>query len=226
MALSLKNLLETFVLPKIQIMENKKVRSWIRALVVPGAVIFLIACNGNSDYTKNSAAKETPASNDTTVSNTPSNRDTTMNTTSTRKESSTTKKGTSGRKGKITVGTMTSRKTSEMKPDNNGVYEVAEVNPVYPGGRDALQSYINQNIEYPQSAIDNNSEGTVDVQFVVDENGKVTDVKAIGSQLSNDLQNEAVRTVSNMPKWTPGSVKGKNVKTKVVLPITFKMEEQ
>ena len=134
--------------------------------------------------------------------------------------------GASRKKGKITVGTMTTRKTSEMKPDKDGVYEMAEVSPVYPGGRDALQSYINDHIEYPQSAIDNNSEGTVDVQFVVDENGKVTDARAIGSQLNNDLQNEAVRVVSNMPKWTPGKVKGKNVKSRAVLPISYKMEQQ
>jgi len=213
-------------------MKNRKVRSWIQALIVPGVFIFLIACNGNSDYTKSSANKtETPSSNDTTMNNTRSNADTAMNKMNTRKESSsssTTKKGmgTSRKKGKITVGTMTSRKTSEMKPDNNGVYEMAEANPVYPGGQAALQTYIDENVEYPQSAIDNSFEGTVDVQFVVDENGKVKDAKAVGGQMSNELQNEAVRVVSNMPKWTPGTVKGKNVKTKVVLPIAFKMEEQ
>src|SRR5436190_12666690 len=196
-------------------MENKKVRSWIQALIVPGVVIFLIACNGNSDYTKNPATRpETPSNPDTTMNK--------MDTTATGKSSSSKKEmGATSKKGRVTVGTMSKSKTSEMKTDEDGVYEMAEVSPVYPGGQAALKSYINDHIEYPQSAIDNNSEGTVDVQFVVDENGKVTDAKAIGSQLNNDLQNEAVRTVSNMPKWTPGKVKGKNVKTRVVLPITY-----
>ena len=70
-----------------------------------------------------------------------------------------------------------------MKPDKNGVYEMTEVSPAYPGGHDALEDYINNHIEYPQTAIDNNSEGTVDVQFVVDENGNVTGAKVVGNKL-------------------------------------------
>jgi protein TonB len=53
----------------------------------------------------------------------------------------------------------------------------------------------------------------------------VTSAKAIGKELGNGLDQEAVRVISNMPKWTPGKVKGKNVKTRVVLPITYKIEE-
>jgi TonB family protein len=129
-------------------------------------------------------------------------------------------------KGKWTVGKIqTKASMSSMKPDKNGVYESTDVQPMYPGGSDALQAYINQNIQYPQTAIDNNAAGTVDVQFVVDENGKVRDVKTMGGNSDKDLSAEATRVVSKMSQWTPGKVKGKNVKTRVVLPITYQLEQ-
>ena len=120
---------------------------------------------------------------------------------------------------------MASKETAEVKADNTGVYNVADVMPQYPGGQNALEDYMNNNVEYPQAAVDNNSEGTVDVQFIIDENGKVTDAKTTGTQLGNGLDEEAVKLVSNMPKWTPGKVKGKNVKTRMVLPVTYRLEE-
>jgi len=97
--------------------------------------------------------------------------------------------------------------------------------PAYPGGQNALEDYMNNNVEYPQNAMDNNSEVTVNVQFVVDENGKVRDAKVVGKELGSGLDEEAVKVVSNMPKWTAGKVKGKNVKTRIVLPVTYKLEE-
>jgi TonB family protein len=207
-------------------MKNRK-SLWVQALVISGSVIFLSACHGNRDYTNNSANPSEPAG-DTTMKTSPSNPDTAMNNSpsanSKMNSSTTPKKNMTGKKGKVTVGTMKTTTTSSMKPDKNGVYEMTDVKPSYPGGHTALASYINDNVEYPQDAIDNNSQGTVDVQFVVDQNGKVTDAKAIGKQLQNGLDDEAVKVVSNMPNWTPGKVKGKNVKTRMVLPITFKTE--
>src|SRR5262249_27215285 len=153
-----------------------------QALVITASVIFLSACHGNRDYTNNSANPSEPAG-DTTMKTTPSNTDTTMNNPSTKGtsgSSTTSKKNVTNKKARVTVGTMTPKGTMSMKPDKNGVYEMTEVKPAYPGGHSALESYINDHVEYPQDAIDNNSQGTVDVQFVVDQNGKVTDAKAIG----------------------------------------------
>jgi len=202
-------------------MKNKKLKSGIQALLMSGLVIFFTACN-SGDYTKNPAnGSETPSNTDTAMKNTPGKTDT-MNTTSTSGQK---QMAVSKKKGKITVGTMTAKKTSAMKPDKNGIYEMTEVSPAFPGGQSALEDYMNNHIEYPQTAIDNSSEGTADVQFVIDEKGKVTDAKVIGNKLGNGLDDEAVKVVSNMPEWTPGKVKGKNVKTRIVLPITYKMEE-
>jgi TonB family protein len=206
-------------------MKNRK-SLWVQALVISGSVIFFSACHGNRDYTNNSANPSEPGG-DTTMRTTTTNTDTTMNNASTKNSSgssTTSKKNVTNKKARVTVGTMKAGEMSSMKPDKNGVYEITEVKPAFPGGRSALESYVNDHIDYPQAAIDDNSEGTIDVQFVVDQNGKVTDAKAVGKQLQNGLNDEAVRVVSNMPSWTPGKVKGKNVKTRVVLPITFRME--
>ncbi len=194
---------------------KKNVRS-IWAMAVAGSVFFMSACN-NSDYTKSPATENSPVNNDTAMSNVPMN-DTTSGSTSG-------KTSTAKKKGKITIGKMSEERTTNIKPDKDGVYEMTDTRPAYPGGQEALENYVNNNVEYQQPAIDDNTEGTVNVQFVVDENGNVTSAKAIGKELGNGLDQEAVRVISNMPKWTPGKVKGKNVKTRVVLPITYKIEE-
>ena len=134
------------------------------------------------------------------------------------------KKDAANRRGRVSLGKMTERKTG-MKPDKDGIYEMTDVRPAYPGGQTALENYINNNVEYQQAAIDNNTEGKVDVEFVIDEKGNVTDAKRIGKELGGGLDDEAVKVISNMPKWTPGKVKGKNVKTRLVLPITYKIEQ-
>jgi protein TonB len=196
---------------------KKNVRSKIWAMAVAGSVFFMSACN-NSDYTKSPATEK---DNDTTMNNVPMND----STSATVPGSASDKTSTAKKKGKITIGKMSEKRTANMKPDKDGVYEMTDVRPMYPGGQEALENYVNNNIEYQQPAIEENTEGTVNVQFVVDENGKVTNVGTIGKELGNGLDQEAVRVISNMPKWTPGKVKGKNVKTRVVLPIAYKIGE-
>jgi len=199
---------------------KKNVRSKIWAIAMAGSVFFMTACD-NSDYTKSPAAGSDSSanSNDTTMNNAPI-RDTTSAAVATPDKTNMAKK-----KGKVTIGKVSEKRTTGMRPDKDGVYEMTDVQPTYPGGQEALESYVNNNITYQQPALDENVEGTVNVQFVVDENGKVTNAKTIGKELGNGLDEEAVRVISNMPKWTPGKVKGKNVKTRLVLPITFKIEQ-
>ncbi len=95
--------------------------------------------------------------------------------------------------------------------------------PEYPGGESALSQYVENHLDYPQQALDDNKEGTVKVSFVVDENGKVSDPVVIGNKVGDGLDEEAIRVINNMPKWKPGMVKGKNVKTRLDLPITFQV---
>ncbi len=129
------------------------------------------------------------------------------------------------KKGKASVSMSSENTTNEkMKKDEMGYYNFTEVLPAYSGGQSGLESYIQNSIEYPQEAIDNNVEGTVNVEFAIDENGSVSNVKTIGNKIGYGLEEEAIKVVSNMPKWTPGQVKGKYVKTKRTLPITYRLE--
>jgi TonB family protein len=126
--------------------------------------------------------------------------------------------------GKISVAAAPVNKTDKMAADKTGYYNYTEVAPLYEGGQGAIESYITNNLQYPQEAIDNGIEGTVQVQFGVDENGNIANVTTVGNKIGYGLEEEAIKVVSNMPKWNPGKVKGKSVKTRMILPITYRLE--
>ena len=135
-------------------------------------------------------------------------------------------KGKNGKTGKIVVvfPKMESDAKAKMDMDNEGNYTNVEVTPAYPGGQKALENFFNYNIEYPQQAADNGTEGVINVSFVVDENGKISSPKILGKRVGDGLEDEALRVVNKMPSWTPGKVKGKNVKTRLTLPVKFQLE--
>jgi protein TonB len=108
--------------------------------------------------------------------------------------------------------------------NNDGIYSRAEVRPSYPGGEKALTKFIQENIIYPEGAIDEGVEGRVDVMFAVDENGRVYTPVVTGDRAGYGLDEEATRVVSKMPTWNPGQIKGKNVKSYYTLPITFRID--
>ena len=87
--------------------------------------------------------------------------------------------------------------------------------PQFPGGSDSLISFVKRNLKYPETAIKDSIEGKVIVTFFVGTTGKITDVK-LKHGVRYDLDNEALRIVSIMPKWIPA-----NVKVNFTLPIKF-----
>lgn len=111
--------------------------------------------------------------------------------------------------------------TAKKQADKNGVYSSADVMPSYPGGSEALSNYIRDHIEYPSDAMDNDIEGTVMVEFTVDEKGNVSNVKAINQKIGYGLEDEAVGVVSKTSGWTPARIKNKAVKIKMHIPITY-----
>ena len=129
------------------------------------------------------------------------------------------------KKGKTSVSDLVSD-NAKMARDAHGVYNRVEKEPEFPGGQNALANYINNNIAYPQSAVDNGTSGTVQVAFIVDEHGKVQHPQVInGTQLQDGLADEALTAFEKMPSWTPGTVHGKKVKTRMVLPVKFELED-
>ena len=96
--------------------------------------------------------------------------------------------------------------------------------PVFPGGDAALMNFLAQNINYPPSAVDNNIEGKVMVQFVVTRTGEIGEVKVV-RPVDPELDAEAVRVVKLLPKFIPGEMDGKPVNVWYILPVSFKLAE-
>lgn len=119
-------------------------------------------------------------------------------------------------------------KTTPTFTDAKGniVYNKAEVEPSFEGGKKAMMNYLQDNIKFPKEAQDNGIEGTVFVDFIVSADGSIREVgvtDAPGEIIDPSFSAEAIRVVSAMPKWIPGRQRGKAVEVKYSLPITFRM---
>jgi len=111
----------------------------------------------------------------------------------------------------------------KQQVEENKVFDVVEQMPSFPGGMGALMSWLGQNIKYPVIAAENGVQGRVIVQFVVEKDGSITDVK-VAKSVDPSLDKEAARVVSAMPKWTPGKQNGSAVRVKYTVPVTFKLQ--
>ena len=98
---------------------------------------------------------------------------------------------------------------------------LTEEMPEFPGGMDSLQAFLAREIQYPQVAKDNGISGTVLVEFVVEEDGRVTNA-VVKVPLFPECDKEAWRAVMSMPKWKPGKNMGKPVRCYYQVPIQFK----
>ena len=110
--------------------------------------------------------------------------------------------------------------------DWDKTFTKVEIESEYPGGAAAWQRYLNRNLRYPQEAIDNEIQGAVVVQFIVDKEGNVSDVSAISGPSEGGLRDEAVRVIKKSGKWTPAVQNGRQVKSYKKQPIVFKLEAQ
>lgn len=95
-----------------------------------------------------------------------------------------------------------------------------EIMPEFPGGIDAMQSYIQKNLSYPKWAIENGVKGKVILSFVVMPDGSI-DYTEIERGIGFGCDEEALRVLKEMPKWSPGIQNGKKVPVKLILPIRF-----
>jgi protein TonB len=109
-------------------------------------------------------------------------------------------------------------KEEEVEEIFTVVEESAEPN----GGMEAFRKYLEKNLKYPKQARKMGVEGKVFVQFVVDKDGSISDVKAIKG-IGAGCDEEAIRIIQESPKWKPGKQRGRPVKVRVVVPIVFKL---
>ena len=109
-------------------------------------------------------------------------------------------------------------KMRDEEEDDDEVYMIVEEIPEFPGGEDALRKYLIEHTKYQKNARKNKISGTVNVLFVIDENGEIGDV-LVSNSVDPTLDKEAIRVVKNMPNWIPGKIRGKPVKS--VQPLWF-----
>jgi len=96
--------------------------------------------------------------------------------------------------------------------------------PEYPGGSRELFRFFENNIVYPREAQEKGVEETVVVELVIEEDGALSDIKLFGDyRYDFGFSEEAIRVVNMMPKWIPGQINGKNVRTKYTIPVIFSL---
>jgi protein TonB len=100
------------------------------------------------------------------------------------------------------------------------IFMVVEESPSFPGGDEARIRFLTENIKYPQIARESSIQGTVYVTFVVEKNGNVTDVRVLRG-IGGGCDEEAIRVIKAMPKWSPGKQRGKPVRVQFNMPIKF-----
>jgi len=102
------------------------------------------------------------------------------------------------------------------------IFTIVEDQPTPDGGMAAFYQFVQKNLKYPAQARRMGIEGKVFVQFVVDKNGQLTEVTAVKG-IGAGCDEEAVRVIEGAPKWKPGKQRGRAVKVRMILPITFKL---
>ena len=91
--------------------------------------------------------------------------------------------------------------------------------------RSFISTWVYKYLKYPESAIRDGIQGTVQVEMIIGKDGKVTDVKVVKS-VSEELDAEALKVVAASPKWTPGRVSGNKVKASLTIPVEFRLERR
>jgi len=110
----------------------------------------------------------------------------------------------------------------EPKEEVDEIFTVVEETAAPKGGMQAFYEFVQKKLKYPAQARRMGTEGKVFVQFVINKDGSISDVVAIKG-IGAGCDEEAVRIIQSSPQWTPGKQRGKPVKQRMVLPITFKL---
>ena len=106
--------------------------------------------------------------------------------------------------------------------DEEKVYDVVELMPSFPGGKEALKAYLAENVRYPKELEGTCVQGRVIITFIVEADGSLSHAKVIKS-VHPTLDKEALRVVKKMPKWIPGQQDYHKVRVRYIIPVTFRL---
>ena len=125
-------------------------------------------------------------------------------------------------KSRTETGEITAESSAPKKVFTGKVYEIVEDMPTFPGGVTELMNYLSKNTHYPAATKRDGIQGRVVVSFIVEPDGSISNAKLVRS-IDANLDQEALRVVSEMPNWTPGKQGGNAVRVRYSLPIAFKL---
>ncbi len=103
------------------------------------------------------------------------------------------------------------------------VFTSVEQIPQFPGGEKALFLYISKSLYYPKMARENEVQGKVFVEFIIEKDGSISNIKVLRG-IGSGCNEEAMRVLSRMPKWLPGKQNGAAVRVKYIVPVIFKLD--
>lgn len=109
---------------------------------------------------------------------------------------------------------------AEEVVEEEEIFQIVEESPGFPGGEEALHEFIRKNLSYPVAAQESGIQGRVYVGFVVEKDGSVTDVQILRG-IGGGCDEAAIRVVKALPKWTPGKQRGRAVRCRYSIPISF-----
>lgn len=112
----------------------------------------------------------------------------------------------------------------EVEEVEDEIFVVVEKMPEFPGGQQALFQYLSEHVKYPVIAQENGIQGKVVCQFTVNKDGSIVDVEVVRNGPDPSLDKEAVRVIQSMPKWKPGQQRGKPVRVKYTVPVSFRLQ--
>jgi TonB family protein len=123
---------------------------------------------------------------------------------------------------------LTPSKPAPIKPlppyENTGHPEQFDIPAEFPGGINKARKFIANNIQYPDEAVENGVNGTIRVKFTIEKDGSITNIQIV-QKLGYGCDEEVIRVLKRMPKWTPAKLKGKFVKSYFTMPVSFKTTE-
>ena len=108
--------------------------------------------------------------------------------------------------------------------DSSQVFAIVDKMPSFPGGETAMLEFLKRNLKFPEDAKENGIDGKIFLSFIIETDGRITNVKVDRGITGGGLNQEAIRVVKSMPDWIPGTNKGRVVRVSYKLPITFKLQ--
>ncbi|MBO6030070.1 MAG: M56 family metallopeptidase, partial [Prevotella sp.] len=130
--------------------------------------------------------------------------------------------GEIGKNGALIITTVKHQKEIDNEPILPDVFDEVDEMPQFPGGMAGMMQYLSSNLRYPQDAREAGTQGRVIVSFIVEKDGSISNAK-VAKPTYSSLDEEALRVVSAMPKWTPGKQNGEAVRVKYSVPVSFRL---